>query len=587
MTQCHDERRTARRWAGRCISALVVTALVLPVLATESVASAAPSGTTRPIPGSRGGTGVTVLCADSGFSCTGGGYNGSAGQIGGLGWATWQYWNHGSAAGDRRHNCTTYAAFRLQQNGYPYPGWTGNATDWDNKAWAQPNRPAIDLTPAVGAIAQWNAGYGHVAYVEEVSADAIVVTSDNWGGGTNRLRIMRSSPYWPDNFIHFRDVAPPPTDPGPGPVAVSNGNFESGTNPWKVTHNPGGVVNRSVYAVAGRARSGVGFMEANTSVPGGSVGQDTGIAPAAGRYYTLRAWVKDAHGGPDAATFSVTAALWALGGSPEVATTDVVVGSRWTPVDVVLRVNNGGHSQFRIEFYMNTVGRNLNVDDVSLTSSSSDPGLTTASPIGWVDHVASTAPGTVTVSGWTLDPTVPLAPTSVHVYVGGAAGTPGAQAFDIGTAATDRPDVEVAHPHAGRRHGFATTVRTTLTGSVPVCVYAINIGQGANAGLGGNCRSVTIVSAVVPPAPRIAHVVERRRRLAVWFDASAPPNGSAISSFQISADGGATWRDGVVRKNGSIVIRQLARRTTYAVSLRSVNAAGPGSQSPVVNATTR
>ena len=36
----------------------------------------------------------------------------------------------GSPANGPRHNCTTYAAYRLQQNGYGYPGWTDNANGW-------------------------------------------------------------------------------------------------------------------------------------------------------------------------------------------------------------------------------------------------------------------------------------------------------------------------------------------------------------------------------------------------------------------------------------------------------------------------
>jgi hypothetical protein len=173
---------------------------------------AAPSPSTHSIPGGFMQTaGVDTQCFDgTGFTCAGGGYNGTSGQIGGNGWASWQYWSFGTlgpAGTGSRHNCTTYVAYRLQQNGYAYPGWTDNATGWDTDA----NGTPVDQNPVVGAIAQWNSGTGHVAYVEEVTADYIVTTSDSLGGGTDRQKISRTSAYMPDNFIHFKDAAPPPS----------------------------------------------------------------------------------------------------------------------------------------------------------------------------------------------------------------------------------------------------------------------------------------------------------------------------------------------------------------------------------------
>jgi surface antigen len=167
-----------------------------------------PSGSVHSIPGGNMSSGgVFTLCYDSsGFSCAGGGYNGTSGQIGGNGWTTGQYWSYGSSGPNgTRHNCTTYAAYRLQQNGVPYPGWTDNANGWDDKAWARGTQ--VDQTPAVGAIAQWNGGSaGHVAYVEVVTDTYIETTSDSFGGGTDRQRISRTSSYSPDNFIHFKDI---------------------------------------------------------------------------------------------------------------------------------------------------------------------------------------------------------------------------------------------------------------------------------------------------------------------------------------------------------------------------------------------
>ena len=64
-----------------------------------------------------------------------------------------------------------------------------------------------------------------VAYVEVVTADYIEVTDDNYGSNvTDRWRIARSSPAWPDNFIHLRDLATsPPPPPPPPPDADGDG----------------------------------------------------------------------------------------------------------------------------------------------------------------------------------------------------------------------------------------------------------------------------------------------------------------------------------------------------------------------------
>jgi surface antigen len=190
-------------------SAMVVTAMASPALTAPAQANVA--GTTHLIPG--GGLnsyGVTTLCHDkTGFSCAGAGYNGTKSQIGGNGWIYKQYWSWGTPGPNgTMHNCTTYAAYRLQQNGYGFPGWTDNANGWALKS-STKNNVTVDQTPIAGSIAQWNGGKnGHVAYVEAVTSTYIVTTSDSAGNGygTDRLLILRTSRYMPDNFIHFKDT---------------------------------------------------------------------------------------------------------------------------------------------------------------------------------------------------------------------------------------------------------------------------------------------------------------------------------------------------------------------------------------------
>jgi surface antigen len=197
---------------SRRLRKVLAGGVIVGALAVPAAASAAVASTTHALPMATGAS-VTKLCGpEASFRCATGGYDGTAAQIGGNGWATWQYWAYGSAVNaTQRHNCTTYAAFKLQRNGAPYPGWTGNARDWDTKAAAAGTR--VDQAPAVGAVAQWNGGtLGHVAYVETVTPSYIEVTDDAYGSNrTSRIRIATGSNAWPDNFLHFKDVvaAPP------------------------------------------------------------------------------------------------------------------------------------------------------------------------------------------------------------------------------------------------------------------------------------------------------------------------------------------------------------------------------------------
>ncbi|MGH3733718.1 MAG: CHAP domain-containing protein [Acidimicrobiales bacterium] len=105
------------------------------------------------------------------------------------------------------HNCTLYVAYRLQENGINL-SWSANASNWASDA--DSNGATVNQTPTVGSVAQWNSG--HIAYVDAVTANYIVITSDNYqpydagtmpGGFTDSFDIARNSPAMPDNFVHF------------------------------------------------------------------------------------------------------------------------------------------------------------------------------------------------------------------------------------------------------------------------------------------------------------------------------------------------------------------------------------------------
>ncbi|MFI5933874.1 CHAP domain-containing protein [Actinoplanes sp. NPDC051494] len=153
---------------------------------------------------------MTLLCGpDPGYGCTTGGYAGKSedwpGKRYGAGYASQNAYGY--------HNCVLYAAYRLQANGLSDPGWVGNASTWDTQAYA--GGTAVDQSPAVGAIAQWNGGpVGHVAYVETVTSSYLEVTDDSVDlNRTNRWRIAAGSPAWPDNFVHLKDLPAPGSGP--------------------------------------------------------------------------------------------------------------------------------------------------------------------------------------------------------------------------------------------------------------------------------------------------------------------------------------------------------------------------------------
>lgn len=136
-------------------------------------------------------------------------------------------------------------------------------------------------------------------------------------------------------------------------------------------------------------------------------------------------------------------------------------------------------------------------------------------PVGHLDTVSSPLPGTVRVTGWAFDPSAPLEPVRVHVYVNGVG-------HSISTG-SHRPDVHRAYPQASDRAGFAVTV-SAAAGVDPVCVYAINTGLGRNVALGGGCRTVRVadpnpvghLDRAYSPGPGLV-------RVAGWaFDPSAP-----------------------------------------------------------------
>ena len=107
--------------------------------------------------------------------------------------------------------CVSFVAWRLNdRNGVDFDNhyggvlW-GNAENWNDAA--RSLGLTVDDEPAVGAVAYWESGWGHVAWVAAVEDGQVIVEEYNWcSSGAYRLRSVEDAP--PDGYIHIRDLVP-------------------------------------------------------------------------------------------------------------------------------------------------------------------------------------------------------------------------------------------------------------------------------------------------------------------------------------------------------------------------------------------
>jgi hypothetical protein len=122
------------------------------------------------------------------------------------------------------------------------------------------------------------------------------------------------------------------------------------------------------------------------------------------------------------------------------------------------------------------------------------------SPRGQLENMQP-VPGGVGMWGWAFDTDTPD-PVAIHIYVDGqmVLGT---------TASADRPDI-AARFGTGPERGFGLVVPVP-GGNHTVCIYALNVGPGANLNLG--CYSVNVGGT---PVGRIDNIQPRPGGMGVW-----------------------------------------------------------------------
>lgn len=155
--------------------------------------------------------------------------------------------------------------------------------------------------------------------------------------------------------------------------------------------------------------------------------------------------------------------------------------------DETINVSKSG-SQKVYAYAINVGGGTSNPN---LTNSPKTVTITPAyNPEGYLDNVDSPSPGKLHVRGWTFDKDNVNTALTVHIYVGGPAGS-GAPCYAI-TANKERPDVN-KQKGCGNYHGFDETINVSKSGNLQVYAYAINIGGGtSNPNLTNSPKTVTI-----------------------------------------------------------------------------------------------
>ncbi len=130
--------------------------------------------------------------------------------------------------------CTSWVAWTLSsRNDYSIP-WHADAKDWGARA--TNGSVTVNTTPAVGSVAWWDfnhgGGYGHVAYVESISADGTKVNISEYNydlqGNYHTREIAKTAP---TGYIHFKDIgssggggsSPPPASVNQRLVGDVNG----------------------------------------------------------------------------------------------------------------------------------------------------------------------------------------------------------------------------------------------------------------------------------------------------------------------------------------------------------------------------
>jgi hypothetical protein len=178
-------------------------------------------------------------------------------------------------------------------------------------------------------------------------------------------------------------------------------------------------------------------------------------------------------------------------------------------------------------------------------------------PKGSVDAIASPAPGQVSVSGWAFDPNAPRRPVSIRVAVGAATAGAGSSNYELGpVAAQRRDDVALLHRRGGAS-GFSANFPVVGSRRQRVCIYALNVGPGADKLLG--CRSVGVRIPIVLSDLQVEGNSVRVRVHCVWPAGTQCP-GQMLLRARVGVRKPVRMRRGRLAFRTRMVNRGVARR---------------------------
>ncbi|MEK7424380.1 MAG: hypothetical protein AAB131_11130, partial [Actinomycetota bacterium] len=144
---------------------------------------------------------------------------------------------------------------------------------------------------------------------------------------------------------------------------VPSPSFEGGAGGWAAYNPSVGITNWTVYGnQPNNAKDGNSYLAANVASPGGSVYTDMAVTPQPGFPYTMTAWVRSPSGTPIAGQM----VLWGLWGTVQNAVVNFVADGSWKPVTLQFVPSATNNTSMRAQFYINTVGADLNIDFVSV-----------------------------------------------------------------------------------------------------------------------------------------------------------------------------------------------------------------------------
>jgi surface antigen len=167
-------------------------------------------------------------------------------------------------------NCTSWAAWRLDQHGISMGGSWGNATNWYNVGASKGYK--TDTTPGIGAVAWWSGSntrhptFGHVGYVEDIPGTNQVTVSQynaisdgNYSIKTYDMSQPASSANdKPDGFIHFEL----------GSSYAPGGSWLNTTRPDLSYVLPGSAINLQAQGVDSVSGTGLNKINVTTYTPG-------------------------------------------------------------------------------------------------------------------------------------------------------------------------------------------------------------------------------------------------------------------------------------------------------------------------------